>query len=54
MLQFAFVHDGVVFYRFQKENERLDVLINNAGVMRCPKSITKDGIEMQLGVNHMG
>lgn len=22
--------------------------------MRCPKSYTKDGIEMQLGVNHMG
>lgn len=22
--------------------------------MRCPKSLTKDGIELQLGVNHMG
>lgn len=22
--------------------------------MRCPKSYTKEGIEMQLGVNHMG
>jgi Dehydrogenases with different specificities (related to short-chain alcohol dehydrogenases) len=29
-------------------------LINNAGVMRCPHSQTKEGIEMQLGVNHMG
>jgi len=32
----------------------LDVLINNAGVMRCSKSITKEGIETHLGVNHMG
>ncbi|KAJ6650011.1 Retinol dehydrogenase 13 [Pseudolycoriella hygida] len=40
--------------QFEKETDRLDILINNAGVMRCPKSKTKDGIEMQLGVNHMG
>ncbi|XP_011196517.2 retinol dehydrogenase 13 isoform X1 [Zeugodacus cucurbitae] len=39
---------------FKKEQERLDILINNAGVMRCPRSSTKDGFEMQLGVNHMG
>ena len=32
----------------------MDILINNAGVMRCPKSLTSEGIEMQLGVNHMG
>lgn len=36
------------------EFKRLDVLINNAGVMRCPKSLTKEGIETHLGVNHMG
>jgi len=36
------------------EESRLDILINNAGVMRCPKSVTSEGIEMQLGVNHMG
>lgn len=40
--------------KFKKEENRLDILINNAGVMRCPRSLTKDGIEMQLGVNHMG
>ncbi|XP_046401443.1 retinol dehydrogenase 13-like [Ischnura elegans] len=39
--------------RFNKEEQRLDILINNAGVMRCPRSLTKEGIEMQLGVNHM-
>lgn len=39
---------------FKKEEPRLDVLINNAGVMMCPKMLTKDGFEMQLGTNHMG
>lgn len=36
------------------EYNKLHILINNAGVMRCPKSHTKEGIEMQLGVNYMG
>lgn len=40
--------------RFKKKENRLDILINNAGVMRCPKKLTKQGIEMQLGTNHMG
>ncbi|KAK9508680.1 hypothetical protein O3M35_006179 [Rhynocoris fuscipes] len=39
---------------FKKEHDKLHILINNAGVMRCPQSKTKEGIEMQLGVNHMG
>lgn len=40
--------------KFKKKESRLDILINNAGVMRCPRLLTKQGIEMQLGVNHMG
>ncbi|CAO0800127.1 unnamed protein product [Mucor circinelloides] len=32
----------------------LHLLVNNAGIMACPKSFTKDGFETQFGVNHMG
>jgi NAD(P)-dependent dehydrogenase (short-subunit alcohol dehydrogenase family) len=34
--------------------EQLDLLINNAGVMIPPASKTKQGFELQLGVNHLG
>ncbi|KAG0711166.1 Retinol dehydrogenase 13 [Chionoecetes opilio] len=33
---------------------RIHLLINNAGIMMCPRWETKDGFEMQLGTNHLG
>ena len=37
-----------------RSEEKIDVLINNAGIMVPPYELTKDGFESQFGVNHLG
>jgi len=40
--------------RFKATKLPLHILIDNAGVMATPKSLTTDGFELQFGVNHLG
>ena len=39
---------------FHDRFDRLDLLVNNAGVMMPPESKTSDGFELQFGTNHLG
>jgi NAD(P)-dependent dehydrogenase (short-subunit alcohol dehydrogenase family) len=39
---------------FTEDYGELHVLCNNAGIMAIPRRETKDGFEMQFGVNHLG
>jgi NAD(P)-dependent dehydrogenase (short-subunit alcohol dehydrogenase family) len=34
--------------------DKIDILLNNAGVMACPLGHTADGFERQFGTNHIG
>lgn len=36
------------------DHDRIDLLVNNAGVMAVPQGRTTDGFETQIGTNHLG
>ena len=39
---------------FIEKYDRLDVLLNNAGIMMTPHGVTKQNVELQFGTNHLG
>ncbi|MBN9654060.1 SDR family NAD(P)-dependent oxidoreductase [Halobacillus sp. GSS1] len=39
---------------YKEKYDKLDLLLNNAGVMTTPYGKTQDGFEQQLGINHLG
>ncbi|MFC9795276.1 oxidoreductase [Streptomyces sp. NPDC127584] len=40
--------------RLREEHPRLDVLVNNAGVMAPPRTLSAQGHELQFATNHLG
>jgi len=40
--------------KIKQSQTRLDVLLNNAGIMMVPYGLTGDGFEKQIGTNHLG
>ncbi|KAH7155837.1 hypothetical protein B0J13DRAFT_582660 [Dactylonectria estremocensis] len=40
--------------RFLESSSRLDILLNNAGIMAHPEGLTTDGYELQFGTNFLG
>jgi NAD(P)-dependent dehydrogenase (short-subunit alcohol dehydrogenase family) len=46
--------DSVRRFAAAFSTQRVDLLVNNAGVMMTPQRTTSDGFELQLGTNHLG
>jgi NAD(P)-dependent dehydrogenase (short-subunit alcohol dehydrogenase family) len=46
--------DSIRRFAAEFDGERVDLLINNAGVMMTPQRTTSDGFELQFGTNHLG
>jgi NAD(P)-dependent dehydrogenase (short-subunit alcohol dehydrogenase family) len=40
--------------QFREQYDRLDLLVNNAGIMMAPYEVTEDGFEKQLATNYLG
>lgn len=40
--------------RFLEREQKLDLLINNAGIMACPETRLHGGLEAQFAINHLG
>jgi NAD(P)-dependent dehydrogenase (short-subunit alcohol dehydrogenase family) len=40
--------------KFASESQRLDILVNNAGVMALAPGLSKEGYEIQFGINQVG
>ena len=40
--------------KFKQQYDRIDLLINNAGIMMSPHKVTEDGFENQLATNYLG
>ncbi len=55
MLDLSSLADVRVFAdHFQRHYQKLDLLINNAGIMMSPYKVTEDGFEHQLATNYLG
>ncbi|KAF0980058.1 hypothetical protein FDP41_001211 [Naegleria fowleri] len=42
-----------VAFKIKNQYDRCDVLVNCAATIMCPHALTRDGIEMQFGVNYL-
>jgi NAD(P)-dependent dehydrogenase (short-subunit alcohol dehydrogenase family) len=52
LMDFASIYGFVTEYK--RKYEKVDILLNNAGIMTTPYFQTKDGLEAQNGTNHFG